>query len=267
MNVTFMRFSPKLASARYRSQVPQQELAALGVPEGRDVLVASKHFWRWEDATAGYKKVVFDVCTNHFITQFRDFYLDACARADAVVAASAEMARIVKQHTGRAAWVIEDPYEEPERDPYVGPSLLWHGHIRNAREIEAWKPLLTMYELRCVTGGRDEIPDGYLPWSPALMDDEYRRAGMVVLPYLGNPESTANRAINAIRRGRWPVCGPMPALADLGVWQGHIVEGVRWALDNQNEVLNRLYFAQDYVNARYSPKAIGLKWKAMLETL
>jgi hypothetical protein len=118
-----------------------------------------------------------------------------------------------------------------------------------------------------VTGGGRILPPGYTQWSLETLDRAYDACGMVVLPYLGNPESTANRAINAIRRGRWPVCGPLPALAEFGVWQGHIAEGVDWALANQAEVLNRLYVMQDYVGSKFSPRAIAAKWKHMLESI
>jgi hypothetical protein len=266
-----MDFGPRIASSRYRSAMPAAELAKLGVPRGKDVIVLSKHWWKWDEVATGYKKTVFDCCTDYFQTDgpLREFYLDVCGRVDAVVASSAEMARRIKHHTGRDAWVIEDPYEERECDPAVHKTLLWHGHLRNAGpEIEAVRHTLSGYPLICVTGGGNTVPPGYNEWSPETLDKAYAQCGMVLLPYhAGNMESTANRAINAIRRGRWPVCHPMPALAELGVWQGDIAEGVRWALANQNEVLNRLYAMQDYVNARFSPRAIAGKWKSMLESL
>ena len=267
MKVSFMAFNETLASTRYRALIPARELQAMGVQAGRDVLIAGKHGWDWDKTTRGFRRVVYDCCTNHFVTKHREFYLNACARADAVVAASAEMARIVKRETGRDAWVIEDPYEESEWAPRVGPHLLWHGHARNVREIEHWRRRLEGYRLTMVTGGGQAIPPGYVQWSPDAMEAAYREAGMVVLPYIGNPESTANRAVNAIRRGLWPVCGPMPALAPLGVWQGDVEEGVAWALDNQQEVLDRISALQDVVERHYSPRVIAEKWRRMLETV
>jgi hypothetical protein len=269
MSVTFMIRAPELASSRYRAQMPQDELAKLGIARGRDVLVASKHGFDWDEAARGFRKIVFDVCTDYFqkAGAEREFYLHACASADAIVAASAEMARRIKAHTGRTAWVIEDPYEERECEPAINETLFWHGHQRNIIEIKSVSELQDGYPLLLVTGG-ETVPKGFNRWSLEMMDAAYSECGMVLLPYhAGNYESTANRAINAIRRGRWPVCRPMPALAELGVWQGDIAEGVQWALANQDEVLSRLRTMQAYVAQRFSPAAIALKWRAMLQSL
>lgn len=270
MNVTFMDHGAHIASSRYRSVIPAQELEKLGVSRGTDVIVLSKHGWNWDEATAGYGKAVMDVCTDFFQHDGpkRAFYLDACARADAVVASSAEMARRIKRHTGRDAWVIDDPYEERETEPVVHDTLLWHGHARNLCEVASVQDTLLGYPVILVTGGTKTLPEGCNPWTPQMIESAYRQCGMVVLPYHdGNRESTANRAINAIRRGRWPVCHPMPALAELGVWQGDIGEGVRWALANRDEVLHRLKAMQAYVRERFAPRTIALAWKRMLEHL
>lgn len=267
VSVTFLNTNPAMASARYRSLMPAAELKSLGIGEGRDVLVVSKHGWDWDVITRGYRKVIYDVCANHFVTHLRDHYLAACAQADAVVAASEEMARIVKHHTGRDAWVIPDPYEERQCEPHIGPHLFWHGHVANAREIVPWVQEFDDRDWTLITGGGTRLPMGFEQWSLERMDQAFSECGLIVLPYIGHPESTANRAVNAIRRGLFPVCGPLPALGELGVWQGHIGDGVRWAAQNESEAMRRVARMQEYVAERFAPRVIGMRWKTVLESI
>jgi len=267
MSVTWMHTNPVMASARYRALMPAAELQAMGIGPGRDVLVAGKHGWDWDAVTRGYRRVVYDVCNDRFESRDREFYLSACARADAVVAASEEMARRVKRHTGRTAWVIPDPYEERLGEPHISARLLWHGHMANAHEILPWVQAMPEYAWSLVTGGAPQIPPGFEPWSLRRMDVEFSACGLIVLPYIGHPESTANRAINAIRRGLFPVCGPLPALGELGAFQGHVGDGVRWALAHEAEALKRVKSMQEYVSEAFAPRAIAMRWKDMLESL
>ena len=106
--VTFAEHSPLLASTRLRATIPQRELAALGVERGRDVLVIGKHGFDWDKATAGYRKVVYDVCDDHFGDELSEFYQDACTRADAITCNSLEMRRIVRERTATTAAAAHD---------------------------------------------------------------------------------------------------------------------------------------------------------------
>jgi hypothetical protein len=100
------------------------------------------------------------------------------------------------------------------------------------------------------------------------MDAEFERAGLVILPTDMRPKAkSGNRAIESIRRGVFPICGPLPAYADLGVYIGDIDRGVDWALANRGEVLKRIRAAQEYVRAEYNPARIGRLWRAMLDML
>ena len=87
---------------------------------------------------------------------------------------------------------------------------------------------------------------------------------LVVLPTGNRLCKSGNRAIEAIRRGLFPVCGPLPAYADLGVYVGRIDDGVDWALSHREEAIKRVRAAQDYVRDEYAPSRIGKLWLEVL---
>jgi len=263
--VTFRAWSPHLASSRLRAIIPQRELAELGIEPGRDLLVIGKHGWNWDVETAGYKRVVFDVCDDHFGNEHGEFYRMACAQADAVTCNSTAMRDIIKTQTDRDAWVIPDPYEGPQGRPRCNERLLWFGHQINLCDIEPLLPALAGRDLTIVSNipARERSPR-IVTWSPAAMDVEFGRAGLVLIPTGRSLAKSGNRAVESIRRGLWPVCGFLPAYADLGVWMGDIGEGIEWSLSHHDEVIRRIEAAQSYVGWQYSPKRIAKEWLSAL---
>jgi hypothetical protein len=268
--VTFLCFGAQVASSRYRAIIPARELALLGVDQGKDVLVIGKHGWSWDEATAGYKRVVFDVCDDHLNDPAKaTHYHEAIARADAVTCNSPEMQRRIKAVCGRDAWVIPDPYEQPEAPPRLhGESLLWYGFGNNLQHLVPWLDRLGTRPITCVTKNvvaRFPAHVQIVDWSPQAMDQAYERAGLVLVPTGERPAKSANRAIEAIRRGLYPICGPgVPAYADLGVWVGRMDDGVEWALSHHDDVIHRIQAAQHYVAWEYSPKRIAKLWLEVL---
>jgi hypothetical protein len=266
--VSWLAHDWSLASARYRHIIPSRALEQMGVRVGgNEVLIVSKHGWDWDEVTRGFKRVVMDVCDDHFGNPaLGQHYLDACARADAVTCNSREMARVIKTCTDRDAWVIPDPYEQPERAPRVGNELLWFGHALNLPDLRAVMDSIAEYPLQIVTGGLEGVcKPPLVQWSPQAMDAAYEACGMVIIPTGKSMAKSGNRAIESIRRGRFPVCGYLPAYADLGVWVGDIADGVDWALSHPGEVVKRIGHAQAYVRKAYSPQRIAEQWLEVLQ--
>ena len=267
MRVTFAEHSPMLASTRLRATIPQRELVHLGVLPGRDVLVIGKHGFDWDEATAGYRKVVYDVCDDHFRDDLSEFYLDACMRADAITCNSEEMRRVVKDRTGRDAWCIPDPWEAEEGPARIHERLLWFGHRTNLQDLLPWLPALAGRPLSIASNARIKSASPKISvaqWSPAEMDKQFAEAGLVILPTGKSMAKSANRAIESIRRGVFPICGPLPAYGELGVYVGNVSDGVDWALSHQDEVMRRIKAAQVFVNYEFHPSRIARLW---LETL
>lgn len=257
MNVTFKHCGEWLASSRYRALIPQWELGKLGIGTGHEWVVLNKHNWNWEEQTAGFEKACFDVCDDHFSDGKAEHYHSCCLKADLVTCNSPVLQRIIHEKTGRDAVVIPDPYEQPERAPRVHDRLLWFGHRTNLVDLQPWAAKLKRLEI--VTNA-----EGFTQWSPEIMDAAFNRAGLVVIPTGKSMAKSANRAIESLRRGLFPVCGYLPSYGDLGVYVGDIGDGVRWALSHQDEVIMRIKRAQNYIRSEYSPNRIALLWKKAL---
>lgn len=233
----------------------------MGVQEGKDWLVIGKHGWSWDKETQGFSKVCFDICDDHFGSSLGAHYRDGCERADLVTCNSQEMARVIKEHTGKEAVVIPDPYEQPESPPRVHDSLLWFGHQSNLRDLAPW--LKHFDKIEVVTNLNVM---GVTPWTPENMDAAFERAGLVIIPTGKSMAKSANRAVESIRRGLFVVAGYLPAYADLGIYIGNIKDGVEWALSHEREVLKRIAESQRYVFTEYAPHRIGELWKAALSS-
>lgn len=255
MKVTFKHRGAELASSRYRAIIPQRFFQV-----GRDVLVYGKH---WAVDTQGFKKLVFDVCDDHLShPEHGQTYRERIASADLVTCNSQVMRKVIKIETGRDAVVIPDPYEQPEKPARVHDCLLWFGHRSNIPDLLPWLALLPHVH---VVSNADV--SGVTTWTPEAMNSAFEAAGLVVIPTGKSMCKSGNRAIESLRRGLFPICGPLPAYADLGVWVGDIADGVRWALSHQDEVMRRIKSAQGYIREEYGPERIGGLWKEALSKL
>lgn len=259
MKVTFKHFGAHMASSRYRSIIPQQELFKQGIEVGNDWLVIGKHGWDWDEEHRGFQKVCFDICDDHFGTKWNQHYRTGCEFADLVTCNSEEMRRIILAECGVEATVIPDPYEQPECEPRVHGRVLWFGHQSNLPDLVPW--LEGIADIEVVTG--PNIP-GTTAWTPEAMDRAFSDAGIVVIPTGKSMAKSANRAIESIRRGLFVVAGYLPAYADLGVYIGNIHDGIKWALEHKADAMHRIRMSQNYIAREYSPERIGELWKQAL---
>ena len=255
VGVTWVFTNQRLASARLRDTVPAAVLRARGlIHDGTDVIVASKHRFSAEKVRAATPRMIMDVCDDHFGGVWRDHYLRACDLADEVTVNSAAMAAIVKRETGRSPIVIDDPYEDPELPPSGGDGVLWFGHSLNL-------PTLTPYDFDYLGYPLTVIDSSN--WSPERLDAELRRCRCVFIPTAAEkPAKSANRAIKAIRYGKMPVCGPLPAHAELGLGKRPILDVLDYAMHADTaEIVRGL---QDAIRVRFSPETVADAWWKVL---
>jgi glycosyltransferase involved in cell wall biosynthesis len=99
------------------------------------------------------------------------------------------------------------------------------------------------------------------------MDKAFDEAGLVIIPTGRRQTKSANRAVEAIRRGLFVVAEPLPAYSDLGIWIGDIAQGIEWALSHKEEAMERVRISQEYVEKTFSPRRIAEQWLALLESL
>lgn len=249
--VTFANFGPKYASSRLRADIPQRELAKLGIELGRDVLVYGKHVVTLEQ-TKLFKKCIFDICDDHFGNEFGDYYRQHAANADLVTVNSDEMAKIVMRETNRVAMVIPDPYESEECEPGIGSYPFWFGHQSNLRDLE---PHLPIPGLQILTG--DE-------WSRERQLAMLKECSCVVIPTGNRKAKSANRLIESVRNGRFVIAGELPAhdeFKDLMYIGNDLKNGLEWfKRSNPAEIIQRIRDCQAYIRDRYSPGRIARLW-------
>lgn len=264
-------FNPLFASQRYRCEIPMRELIAMGedVKLGvGDVTIFPKHF-NHNDAKVAERlkkdgrKVIFDICDDHFKSEYRDYYMRICAVADAIVVPTDMMRKRVAEETGKIAKVIPDPYEFPQAKvnfPNEGKNVLWFGHDSNLKALTSLPPI---DNILIVT----TPPFGHVPWSKANMLNAFAWADVVVLP-VGEGETklvkSANRMVEAIRQGKFVVANPLPSYEGFGMFLGDIHEGLEWFRKNLDEAKHRVASAQLRVEQMHNPRRIGLMWKEVI---
>lgn len=263
MKITFLNINEKIASARLRALIPSKYLYANGFSKGTEICVLSKHWFPWE-ITKGFKKVVYDVCDDHFSTDHSSYYIDACAKADLITCNSQAMKNIIKTATGRDAIVIDDPYEDTEKAASEPTDdLLWFGHASNILDITKLK--LDNYKLTIVSNiDHPRIKQ----WSFDTLDQELNKCGIVLIPTGKSIAKSANRMVKSIRYGKFVCAEPLPCHSEIpGPWIGDIKTGIDWALSNKKDAQERTRVAQQWVRDRYSPETIGKQWIQALNSI
>lgn len=254
MEVTFVSFGPSMASSRLRADIPQRELEKFGIRRGKDILVYGKHF---VNNVPKWITKVYDVCDDHLDhPELGWYYREHIKEADAVTCNSETMRGIIKQKTGRDAYIIPDPFESDEQPAGMGEGLLWFGHQSNLKQLYPYLDL------------NPEILTG-AEWSREKQLKMLAQCAIVLIPTDNRQAKSANRLIEAVRNGRFVVAGELPAHDEFKpyVWIGDIYEGVEWALSHREEAIEKVRSCQDYVKDKYSPEAIAKQWLSVLESV
>lgn len=232
------------------------------VPDG-DVLVWGKHFLDLEQAKQ-FRRKVFDVCDDHFEGPNGGYYRKALQLADLVTCNSDAMRFRIHQ-MGRIATMIPDPYEGKKKEASWGEGVLWFGHESNLSDLYRVSPRIKQ-KLTIVSR---KISADIVDWSPGSQADALDQCAVVILPTGKSPCKSANRLIESVMAGKFVVAEPLPAYEEFQnfCWVGEIEKGLEWAFENQAECLKKVSRAQSYIEMGYSPKVIGRKWLAALETV
>lgn len=260
MRVDWLRLPDHLASARYRQIIPMRELGAMDVEIGSgDILIASKHGYAPE-VLPPHRKLVFDVCDDHFDGAWGVHYRLMIDRADAVTCNSDAMRFRIYQATGRVATVIVDPYEFEEVAPSWGEGLLWFGHRSNLPDLERVRPEICHLPLTIVCDGQG----GTLAYSKETLLNELAKCAVVILPTGKSPCKSANRMIEAIRRGKFVAATPLPAYEAFPAFVGELRERIDFAFENRGWALKCVADAQERIRRDYKPSVVACDWYSLL---
>lgn len=261
MKVLFLPLPQEFASARLRGTIPQRELKKFGVMPGNDIIILAKHGWP-DFVAKGFGKVVFDVCDDHFHTSNEEHYRKWCLKADLITCNSLEMQDIIKRETGRDAEIIHDPYEQPLRPPRCSRPPLWFGHGSNFGDILPLIPQVP--DLMLVS---NYPHPKVIQWSPEVMDRAYERAGIVLIPTGHKRAKSANRAVDAIRRGMYPCTGRIPCYDELGLGSDDVLAEMEARLADPYWTCKRIADLQELVEFRFAPATIGKEWLRVLGSI
>jgi hypothetical protein len=254
--VPFAEFGDEFASSRLRATIPKLELEKLGIKQGKDVLIYGKHVVRLEQ-TYDYKRVIFDICNDHFEGELKDYYITHARNADLITVNSSEMARVVKEYTGLDSMVIPDPYESEEKPAGIGNGVLWFGHQSNISDLV---PFVDIDDLQILTN------DG---WSRGRQIEMLSDCACVIIPKGKSIAKSANRLIESVRNGRFVLACDIPSHEEFKPYM-IIDNDIKRGLDsfkrsNPADILQRIRDCQDYIRNRYSPGAIARLWLEAIE--
>ena len=264
MKIHFLtRSGPHLASFRLRTQFAADALRAAGhdVRVGpnwapADIHVFSKHWDAGEFELARRSPcAVYDVCDEHFTSTpaaiaaypwIREHYHRMCEVARVVTTGSEALAQVIREKTGRGAVVLEEPPEGPELPPKfdLPPKLLWFGHRANLKH-------LVELGIECAVVTNPQ-------WTPQLQAEALRECDLVLLPQKDKWKS-ANRAVAALRAGRYAVADPVQSYEGL-CWTGGVLEGIEWVKSNPGSIIERILKSQELIRERFSPKRLARQW-------
>jgi len=252
---------PHLASYRLRIASVAGYLSGEGVQVGvgawepADCHIFSKH---WDYGELGLAKespcAIFDVCDDHFVGPHADYYRAMCDISH-VVTSSARLREIIREHTGKEAEVIPEPWELPEgsvREPSDDPLILWFGHSANLATLRGL-PALGRTILCTNASG-----PGIVPYSPQNLVKCLKQCDIVIIPQTRDWKS-ANRMVESLRAGRFVVASDIPSYRGFDQYLGDIAEGVEWVRRNAGLITPRIISGRNAISS-FSPERVGAKW-------
>lgn len=257
--------NPILASFRLRVQIPRLHLgrpSAVGITGKPTFFYKNGHV---ELAKAVKPSgVVYDVVNDHFCGKNAPEYHAMCRVADIISCGSEVMRDLVERYTGRHAVVIDDPYENEESLPACrGNELLWFGHSANIGSVRPYLDELHGAQFVICSNGTG------VEWTPTSERVCLERCAAVLMTG-HNIGASSNRIVKALRAGRFVICpNPVESWKQFSpyMWVGNVADGIEWVFNNREEACLKIRQGQDYVRERFSPETIGLKWRALFDSI
>lgn len=231
-------------------------------------------------------KVCFHICDWHFESPV---YRDLAKISDLIVVQTKSIAQAVEKHFERTPAIIEEPYEGPRGKVRFKPrntlKLVWFGHSQNldtlTEGIRQLHRLNHQFKLTIVTNsvdlGRkyfDALPKPpflierkIINFSLAVQWREIDSADIVLIPSFNTNEKRVkghNRLVQSIHSGRLAIAFPLPQYQELGEYCcccEDMAEGISWALQNRKTVFQRLKAGQKYIDQRFAPGVVAMRWK------
>ena len=232
-------------------------------------------------------KFIFDVCDDKW-NKDPQLYNYACRTANLVTTTCELLQSKIKEYTTKTAFIIPDPTEREQEEPIFNPKdhikLAWFGG-RKSFSLFNWddvvndlRTVTTNFSIHAITNKPDKaskrlshlIKDKILfmyGWDFEKQGQIVRDSDIVLLPIpKGMPlvqVKSPNRVIDGIQQGRFVLTNDgvdsYKNLKDY-IHLGDLKEGLKWALNNKEQVIEKIKLGQDYIKRNHSPEVIGKRW-------
>ena len=114
-----------------------------------------------------------------------------------------------------------------------------------------------------------------IPWSFEKQAELVRQSSLVLLPTSSKNKNMMkckgnNRPVDALRMGRFVITSKGVPSYDLlkdFIFVGNLYEGYKWALNNKEEVLDKIKKGQNFVRENYELDIISKQWKKVYEDI
>ena len=284
------------ASVRFRAIVPVKGMNGKGdlihnIKEAKsdDIIVCAKII---DIPTLQYLidnniKYIFDICDDKW-NKDKELYDFACKNANLVTTTCELLQSKIKQYTGKTAFIIPDPterqQEEPKFDPKEHIKFAWFGGRKSfslfdwEEVIESIKTVTDNFSIHAVTNKPDKASKRLMKyredkilhmyqWDFEKQGQIVRECDIVILPIpKGMPlvqVKSPNRVIDSLQQGRFVLTNDgvdsYKKLSDY-IHLGSLKEGLKWALNNRDQVVEKIKQGQIYINKNHSPEIIGQRW-------
>ena len=241
-------------------------------------------------------KFIFDICDDKW-NRYPELYNYACQNAN-LITTTCELLQIkIKEYTNKTAFIIPDPTERereaPNFDPKEHIKISWFGGRKSFslfnwdNVVEDIQKVTNNFSIHAICNKPDihaicNKPDqaskrlshliksnimNMYHWDYDLQGKLVRESDLVLLPLIQNEPlvwvKSPNRVIDAIQQGKYVITNggveSYRALKDY-IHIGDITEGLKWALNNKEQVIEKIKKGQKYVLKHHSPKIIGQRW-------
>jgi len=242
-------------------------------------------------------KFVFDICDDKWGSRKKklvETYNFLCKNANLVVTSTPTLANIIFRNTGKKAHVITDPVERERKEPIplnikedTIIKFAYYGAGKNFEVID-WNKIVNdlkrihnKIEIHVVIGRVQKHLDKVkhlieqkilyaYQWTYELQDQIVDDCHFVLIPIVSVNENISakspNRLIDGIQRGKLVLTNtgvdsyePFRNFSYF-VSDFNYGQGLKYAINNRNEVLQNIKAGQLYIDQHHTPEIIGKKW-------
>jgi glycosyltransferase involved in cell wall biosynthesis len=296
----------KRASRRFRAIIPLRGMRpddkiidSLDQVKPGDIVVVAKKVKQQEVLYLKniQAKVVYDICDSKWHKSWQKPYVveelnDICAMANLIVTTTPELAKDIKIHTNKNAFIIPDPTERDRLEPNFNPSgtinLFYYGSEKNFSTLNLNNIIESIkipFFLNIMIDRSKKHIDRYYRYiekEKILKIYEYnfteqeklmKMSDIIFLPIRSKNfsvktiyQKSPNRILDAIQMGKIVItnCGvaSYEKLRDFVYWtyNENYGEAINWLLNNREQVIKKITYGQNYIDHYHTPEVIGKKW-------